>query len=97
MHVFSKRPLREFWTKHPQAAEPLKSWFSKASKAEWRKFAEVRDDFGSVDLVGPFLVFNIGGNKYRLIVWPEYALQRLYVRAILTHDEYDDGDWKYEE
>jgi mRNA interferase HigB len=94
MHIFSKKALRDFWTKHPQAEGPLKSWFSNVSHAKWKMFADVKKDYGSVDLVGSYLVFNIGGNKYRLIAPVHYKGARVYVRAVLTHDEYDQDDWK---
>ena len=62
----------------------------------WKKFADVRQFFGSADQVGKFVVFNIAGNKYRLIVVIHYDRQRCYVRHILTHKEYDPGKWNKE-
>lgn len=94
MHVFSRKALRVFWEKYPLAEGPLKSWYSNTSKAKWTKFAEVRNDYGSVDLVGHYLVFNIGGNKYRLIAGIDYKGQRVFIRAVLTHEDYDQDDWK---
>ena len=65
--IFSKRTLRAFWKEHPRAQASLEDWYKVARKAEWEKFADVRETFGSADQVGKFTVFNIGGNKYRLI------------------------------
>jgi mRNA interferase HigB len=98
MHVISKKPLRDFWAVHRDAERPLRQWFRVVSKATWRSFAEVRATYASADQVGRFTVFNIGGNKYRLIARVFYAADefkgRAYVLHVLTHKEYDDGKWK---
>ena len=94
MHVISKKKLREFWQRHAPAESPLRAWYATARKATWRTFADVRRDFGSVDVYRQFLIFNIGGNKFRLIVVAHFNRGRLYVRHVLTHKEYDKGDWK---
>jgi mRNA interferase HigB len=94
MHVLSKRPLREFWSVHPDAERPLRRWFRTATKAEWKSFADVRANYANADQVDRFTVFNIGGNKYRLITVIHYNRRKIYVRHVLTHKEYDRGDWK---
>src|SRR5437867_79909 len=94
MHVLSRRKLREFWADHPDAEEQLAQWFKTASRAEWRKFADVRAVYGSVDQVEKFLAFNICGNRYRLIVDIYYDDQLILVRHVLPHQEYDQGRWK---
>jgi mRNA interferase HigB len=94
MHVISRRKLQEFWGDHPEAETPLAAWYKTARKATWRTFAEVRAVFASADRVGKCIVFNIGGNKYRLIVIVSPNWHRLYVRFVLTHKDYDRGDWK---
>jgi len=94
MHIISKKKLREFWERHPKAQSPLESWFQIAKKAEWESFTDVRNTFNSTDQVGRFTVFDIGGNKYRLIAVIHFNRGRLYVRHVLTHREYDDGKWK---
>ena len=94
MRVFTKRRLREFWEGHPEAHRPLDRWFRMAEDADWRDFASVRADFAHVDLVSGFLVFNIGGNKFRLVVGADFRRHSLFIRAVLTHAEYDGGDWK---
>ncbi len=94
MHVISRRRLREFWTAHPDAEDPLKAWFSDAKKAEWTSFGEVRRKHPSADKVERFTVFNVGGNKYRLIVVIHYNRGKVYVREILTHAEYNSEKWK---
>ncbi|MCX7424408.1 MAG: type II toxin-antitoxin system HigB family toxin [Planctomycetia bacterium] len=101
MHVISKKKLREFWEDHPEAEEPLRAWYRIVEKAAWESFADVRATFPSADLVGHLdeghrIVFNIGGNKYRLVVVAFFEFGRVYVRHVLTHAEYDRGGWKGE-
>jgi mRNA interferase HigB len=68
MHVISRRALREFWAKHADAERPLRRWYRVVKQAEWKSFAEVRATYQAADQVDRFTMFNIGGNKYRLIV-----------------------------
>jgi mRNA interferase HigB len=94
MHIISKRPLREFWKVRPDSERALRRWFRTAEKAEWNSFADLRATFGAADQVGRFTVFNICGNKYRLVTVIHYNRKRVYVRNVLTHKEYDRGQWK---
>ncbi len=94
MNIISKKTLMSFWQKHPTAKRPLKGWFTQVKQADWQNFAELRRMYPSADLVKRLTVFNIGGGNYRLIVRVEYKLQRIYIRHILTHAEYDKGWWK---
>ncbi len=94
MHVISKKKLREFWEKHPNAEPNLQSWYKITNKANWQNFAQLRRAFSSADLVGKFTVFNISGNKYRLITLVDYQYQEVYIRHVLTHAEYDKENWK---
>jgi mRNA interferase HigB len=96
MRVISRKALRVFCTEHPEAESPLEAWYRVAKHAEWKTFADVRSVYASADQVGKFTVFNIGGNKYRLIAVIHFDGGRVYVRHVLTHKEYDDGDWKYD-
>lgn len=89
VNVIAPRTLAAFWAVHPDAEEPLREWLRHAQRASYSNFAEVRADYGSADWVGGFLVFNIGGNKYRLIVFPNFPGQRFLIEAILTHQSYD--------
>ena len=98
MRVISLRPLRDFWERFPDAEVPLRKWYRVALAAEWRSLAEVRTSYPQADAVGSgestVTVFNIGGNKYRLIARIKYTHQLVNVRHVLTHREYDRGDWK---
>jgi mRNA interferase HigB len=94
MHVITRQRLRIFWEQHPDAEAPLRAWYTQVTRARWHNFAEVRRDFPSADLVQRLTVFNIGGNKYRLITRMEYFQQRIYIRAVLTHADYNKEQWK---
>ena len=84
------RVLREFWEAgHADAETPLRLWYRTATRADWQRFGDVRRDFASVDQVGDRLIFNVGGNKYRLIVRVAYPEGDLFVGWIGTHAEYD--------
>jgi len=96
MRIISKRSLRAFWGEHPRSHVALEDWYKVARQAEWEKFADVRETFGSADQVGKFTVFNIGGNNYRLIAVIHFNRGIVFVRHVLTHAEYDKGNWKYE-
>jgi mRNA interferase HigB len=96
MHIISKKKLREFWQEHPRAQAPLEAWYQVAKNVEWESFADVRKTFNTADQVGKFTVFDIGGNKYRLIAVIHFNRGKLYVRHVLTHSEYDEGKWKDE-
>ncbi|MBI5365647.1 MAG: type II toxin-antitoxin system HigB family toxin [Planctomycetes bacterium] len=94
MHILSRKMLREFWAAHPDAEASLRGWHKTAKAAAWGSSAAVRRDFPSADQVGTRTVFNIGGNKYRLIAVIHFDRGRVYVRHVLTHAEYDRGRWK---
>ena len=94
MHVISQIPLRDFWKKYPLAKSSLQAWFTRAKKAQWESFEDVQADFGSADQVGRLTVFDIGGNKYRLIAHIHFNRSKVYVRQVLTHAEYDKNIWK---
>jgi len=99
MHVISMKKLREFWEQHPEAEEPLRAWYRIVKKASWENFTDVRAVFPSADVVGHRqeghrIVFNIGGNKFRLVVIVFFERGSVYIRHVLTHAEYDRGHWK---
>lgn len=94
MHVISRRALQVFWEKNPDSEGSLKAWFKIVSLSEYQGFNDLKKTFGSVDKVGSKYVFNIGGNKYRLVTAIHFNTGRIYVRAVLTHKEYDKEEWK---
>jgi len=94
MHVISRRALREFWEKHPPAEAPLAAFHRVLKSGEFPDFSALKRTFGSADYLAPFTIFDVGGNKYRVIVDIKYKAQVAYIRHVFTHREYD--DWSYE-
>jgi mRNA interferase HigB len=86
--------LREFWETEKPSEIPLDTWYRIALRADWRNFAEVKTDFPSADLVGKYIIFNVGGNKYRLAVKIEFLKQTIYIKNVLTHKQYDKISFK---
>ena len=90
MNVVARRTLVEFWTRHPRARRPLSAWYDLARAAELQTPQDVRDDFNSVDFVGDNrVIFDIGGNNYRLVVRISYPFKQVLVKFVGTHAEYD--------
>ena len=94
MHLITRKTLTVFWQKHPDSKTALERWSGIIKKNNFDSFAQLRETFPSADLVGKLTVFNIGGNKYRLIAAIHFNRQKVYIRNVLTHKEYDKGDWK---
>jgi mRNA interferase HigB len=96
-HLISRKKFREFVKTHRAGAADLAvfyRWAKTTEQALWRKFADVRATFGTADRVGDLTVFNVGGNKYRVVALIDYARARVYIRHVLTHEEYDREVWK---
>jgi len=94
MHIFTRKRLVDFAAKHPDCATALDAWYRIVRHSAIANFVELRAIFPSADQVLGLTVFNIGGNKVRLIAAIHYNSQRLYIRHILTHKEYDTNKWK---
>ena len=91
MHVISRKALRSFWEQHPDSESALSRWFKIMSQSEFGDFNALRATFPSADKVGALVVFNIGGNKYRLVASIHFNRGKVYIRHVLTHREYDRG------
>ena len=90
MRIIARSTLRAFAARHPQARQPLDDWYKFAAHAVWQTPADVRLHFRSADILPDNrVVFNIGGNRYRLVVKIEYQFQTIYIRFVGTHAEYD--------
>jgi len=93
MRVIAKRTLREFWQGSPQygdAQGPIEAWHAEAERASWRTPQEVKAQFRSASVLkGGRVVFNIAGNKYRLVLALDYVRQTCFVKFIGTHEQYD--------
>jgi mRNA interferase HigB len=94
VRILSKKTLRHHWEKRPEAENPLRYWYDVTRKASWDDFSDVRNDFRTADVFKNCTIFDIGGNKYRLIAKIDYKYKTVFVRFILTHKQYDDGGWK---
>ena len=95
MHIVSRKALKDFWEKHPDSEGPLKAWFKIVKGSKYASFGQLRLTFKSADKVKDKIVFNIGGNKYRLVTIIHFNYGRVYVRHVLTHEEYDREGWKH--
>ena len=91
MHVITIGRLREFWEAgHADSEQPLRAWHKEAEKADWQCWADIKRTYPSADAPGNGrVVFNIGGNKYRLIVKVDYEWKKVFIRRLCTHAEYD--------
>lgn len=94
MKIISNSALRAFAAEHPQAGEALQGWRRVVERNRFDNWAQLKATFNSVDKVGELAVFDIGGNKYRLVAFIRFAPQILYIKSVLTHREYDQGAWK---
>ncbi len=89
MRLISNKALRDFATRQREADEPLQAWRKPIERSTFDGFSGLKRVFNSVDKVGDYFVFNIAGNRYRLIAAIHFNTQTLYVRAVMTHAEYD--------
>jgi mRNA interferase HigB len=98
VRIAGKLKLQNFWNIHSEARRPLERWVLVVENAEWANWAQLKSTFRSADLVKEgiknFVVFNVGGNKYRLITTVNYQGRVVIVGLALTHREYDAGRWK---
>lgn len=90
MRIISRKKLREFWEKYPDSQQPLQSWYADVKQAKWKTPTEVKKIYRNASVVANNrVVFNIKGNKYRLVVAVQYEYGIVYIRFIGTHKEYD--------
>ena len=89
MVIISQKAIHDFATKYPLAADSLNRWCKVVSQANWRNFLDVKQSFNATDyIVNDRYVFDIGGNKYRLVAMIHFDIRTLYIRFIGTHDQY---------
>jgi mRNA interferase HigB len=94
VRIIKRGALEQFWHKHPDAKASLESWYAVVRRANWQTPVEMKRVYPNANLVGRRTIFNIAGNKYRMIARVNYETQRVFVLYLLTHAEYDRGDWK---
>lgn len=90
MRIIARSTLKNFWETYPDSEQPLKVWFKVAAEAAWKHPKDVKASFSTASILKDGrVVFNIGGNKYRLVTWITYAYSVVYIRFVGTHEEYD--------
>ncbi|MET0429749.1 MAG: type II toxin-antitoxin system HigB family toxin [Microvirga sp.] len=94
MHIITRRPISAPQARWPRAASALDDWYRRTRHASWKNFAEIKDTFPAVDTVAGRYIFDIGGNKIRLIANVRFQGRRVYVLAIFDHNEYEKFKWK---
>lgn len=98
MRIISKSRLRAYWLtpERHDAEGPLRAWHAhvKSKSLTWHKWGDVRASFATASIVGNCVVFNISGNRYRLITRIFYRSQKVFILRVMTHEEYDDEKWK---
>ncbi|MBK9214912.1 MAG: type II toxin-antitoxin system HigB family toxin [Chloracidobacterium sp.] len=94
MHVITRKRLNGFAARYPETNNALAAWYRLMKQSSFSSIEEIREVFPTADKVGKLTVFNIGGNKVRLVAAIHYNRKKIYIRAVLTHAEYDHGRWK---
>lgn len=94
MLVANYEALQKFAKKHARSRSSLDTWYQATLDAIWRNFDDVKKTFRTADIYGDCTIFDIAGNKYRLIAIINYDLEQVYIETILTHSEYDRDKWK---
>lgn len=94
MRIISEARLREFWTANQTAENAMREWIRVVRLADWSNFSEVRAMFNHSDVFGDCTIFDVGGNKYRIIAKIEYQKHIVFIRFVLTHSEYDKKKWQ---
>lgn len=94
MRVISRKALREFADTHKDAEAPLDDWYRTAKRLRWTSLVDVRGTYPHADAAGGFTIFNIGGNKYRLATYINFRTGKVFIRRVMTHEEYGGEDWK---
>ena len=90
MRIISKKPLRQFWERHPEAEQPLLAWFREVEQADWGIPSQVMERFPRASIVGSDrVVFRIRGGSYRIVARVFYPGRLVYIRFVGTHDEYE--------
>ncbi len=93
MHILSRKALRLFWDRHPESENPQLRWYRIMQRTDFHGFEELRAAFPTADKVDHWIVFNMGGNKYRLITSVHFNRNKVCIRRVLTHQEYDRETW----
>jgi mRNA interferase HigB len=96
MRIVTERKLKEFWQKNKSSEKALRDWIRAIHLADWHNFSDVRKTFNHADVYKNCVIFDVGGNKYRVIAKVEYKLHIVFIRFVLTHVEYDEKKWQFD-
>lgn len=94
MRIISEKRVREFWQQHPEAENVCREWIRIVRKADWNDFSDIRKTYNHADVYGGCVIFDVGGNKYRIIGKVAYGIKIVFIRAMLTHRQYDEKKWQ---
>jgi len=99
MRIITEKKLRAFWqevggTERATRERVIRQWIAVVKKANWNTFPDIRTTFNHTDAYGNCLIFDLGGNKYRIIAKPAYRTKLLFIRFVMTHKEYDENKWQ---
>jgi mRNA interferase HigB len=93
MRIISRKMLREFWEKHPDAQQALQAWYADVKRSDWKSPSDIKQIYRNASIVANNrVVFNIKGNHYRIVIAVQYAFGIIYIRFVGTHAEYDEID-----
>lgn len=94
MRIISEKRLRDFWQKNSAAENAMREWIMTVKLADWNNFSDVRKTFNHSDIFGGCTIFDVGGNKYRIIAKAAFQIKVVFIRFVLTHKEYDEKKWQ---
>ena len=94
MRIISEKPIKEFWQRHAEAETAMREWIRKVISTDWNDFSDVRKTFNHADIYKCCVIFDVGGNNYRIIAKIKYEYKIVYIRFVLTHREYDQNKWQ---
>ncbi|NJM12946.1 MAG: type II toxin-antitoxin system HigB family toxin [Synechococcaceae cyanobacterium SM1_2_3] len=94
MHIITRKRLNEFAEKYPETKTALVHWYELVKQNDFGSFSELRLIFPGADQINKLTVFNIGGNKVRLVAAIHYNRKNIYIRSVLTHSDYDESKWR---
>jgi len=94
MRIVTRRKLKQFWTENKAAETALRDWIKTVHLADWKTSVDVKKTFNSVNIYKNCTIFDIGGNKYRIIAKVEYQIHIVFIRFVITHSEYDEKKWQ---
>jgi len=94
MRIISEKRLRDFWGKHPESERSMREWIRVVREADWQNFLDIRKVFNHADIYKKCVIFNVGGNNYRILGMVEFEKHIVFIRAVLLHGEYDQNKWK---